>query len=520
MGHAVDEAPCSELTADAEQRTVAAVNGTAPIGTNVSWADGPPAELLTVETPDLSRFGVAELRRILVVTGVVVRATFVAAARSVPASLRAGWRGRSAASGDGRKRLAAGARAARSTMARAAANGAIDGFIDLGATFVKLGQVIASSPGLFPSWLAEPARRCLDQVPPFSSEEVRASIEADLGAPIDELFSAFDDTPLSAASIGQVHAVTMTDGRDAVVKVQRPNLRESMTRDLRVLHAVAALAQRTPLGRSSNPVAVVDDLNQLTARELNPVLEAWNQHQFRERLSAFGDNSGITAPVVHWDRCGRSTICMERVYGVPMDDFTSIDERGIDAELVLRRGAKAWAEAVLIHGPFHGDLHAGNIWVLDDGRGCFLDFGIMGELDDTWRDVARDLYFTCAFDRDFSRVAKAYRSVGVFPPDMGTDEEIGMRMSMILTPMLDSGIGALSLGDMIASSIGLMSDFGGTAPQEMMLVAKQLLYIERYTKELAPEYAVITDAFLVRNVFPEAAADYLANGGTPFPDPA
>jgi predicted unusual protein kinase regulating ubiquinone biosynthesis (AarF/ABC1/UbiB family) len=427
--------------------------------------------------PELSGFGVRELRR-------VARVALVVASRVA--------------------RAVVGALRSRRPVRAAAADGVIDGFIALGPTFVKLGQVIASSSGIFPGWLADPARRCLDQVPPFPVDQVRATIEADLGAPIAQLFASFDDVPLSAASIGQVHACVLPDGREAVVKVQRPGLRDAMTRDLRVLHGVAVLAQRTSWGRSANALGMVADLNRLTARELDPTLEAQHQQQFRDQLGAFGDNEHVTAPELFWDRCGPHTICMERVHGIPMDDFDGIAARGIDGELVLRRGAKAWCEAVLVHGPFHGDLHAGNIWVLDDGRGCFLDFGIMGELDDEWRQLARDLYFTCVFDRDFTRVAAAYRRVGVFPADMGTDEEIGERIGMILGPMLDHGMGSVHLGDLIASCVQLMRDFGGTPPQELMLVAKQLLYIERYTARLAPDYSVITDPFLVRNVFPDA----------------
>lgn len=423
----------------------------------------------TATEPDLSGFGVAEVRRVVQVAAVVLWSVV----RSI----------------------------------RRPADGVIDGFIRLGPTFVKLGQVMASSSGIFPAWLAGPARRCLDEVPPFPAEVVRATVTADLGAPIDELFASFDDVPLSAASIGQVHACVLRDGREAVVKVQRPGLREAMTRDLRVLHGVAVLAQRTSWGRSANALGMVADLNRLTAQELDPRLEAWHQQRFREQLGAFGDNELVTAPEIYPELCGRHTICMERVHGIPMDDFEGIAARGIDGQLVLRRGAKAWAEAMLVHGPFHGDLHAGNIWVLEDGRGCFLDFGIMGELDDEWRALARDLYFTCVFDRDFSRVAAAYRRVGVFPADMGTDDEIGERIAVILGPMLDAGMGAVSLGDLIMSCVQLMKDFGGTPPQELMLVGKQLLYIERYTAHLAPGYAVITDPYLVRNVFPDAAAE-------------
>src|SRR5690606_24887009 len=123
-------------------------------------------------------------------------------------------------------------------LSTVASEGLVDGFIALGPTFVKLGQVIASSPGIFPDWLAGPARRCLDEVPPFPAEEVRRTIEEDLGRPLGEVFASFDDVPLSAASIGQVHACVLHDGREAVVKVQRPSIREGMTRDLRVLHAI------------------------------------------------------------------------------------------------------------------------------------------------------------------------------------------------------------------------------------------------------------------------------------------
>src|SRR5690606_2239457 len=151
--------------------------------------------------------------------------------------------------------------------------------------------------------------------------------------------------PLSAASIGQVHACTLLDGREAVVKVQRPGLREAMTRDLRVMYALSRLLQRSQWGRSANVIGMVQDAAALTARELNPVVEAWTRRRSRARLGAFGANRSVPAPEVCWERCGRRTICMERVHGIPMDDFATIRERGIDGELVLRRGAKAWTEA-------------------------------------------------------------------------------------------------------------------------------------------------------------------------------
>lgn len=453
---------------------------------------GPQPQCLVTTQIDLNKFGVAELRRVITVGFLCIFCTLLA----LP------------------KRLSP----ASTGFSHAAANGLIDAFMRLGPTFVKLGQIIASSPGIFPMWLTAPARRCLDEVPAFSSQIVRLTISEDLGRPLHQLFRSFDDEPLSAASIGQVHACTLLDGREAVVKVQRPNLRRQMTTDLRVLQSIARLGHRTAWGRSANLLGMVADLSVLTAQELNPVLEAWNQQRFRDKIWAFGDNTWITAPEVYWDYCGPRIICMERVHGIPMDQFEEIARRGVDGELLLRRGAKVWVEAMLVHGPFHGDMHAGNIWLLEDGRACFLDFGIMGELQEQWRQVVRDLYFTCVFDRDFIRIAQAYRRVGVFPPDLGTDEEIGESIGNILSPLLSAGLASVSLGDLITSSVGLMKEFGGTPPQELMLVGKQLLYIERYTKELAPDYSMITDPFLLSNVFPEAAEELRLKTGAVFPD--
>ena len=455
--------------------------------------DGPPPEALEVVTPPLEQFGFAELRR-MVVTYVVL--TF-AILRSMAA-----WVVRR----QGR------------TLARAAADGAVDGFIVLGPTFVKLGQIIASSSGLFPEPLPSATRRCLDEVPPFPAEVVRKMITEDLGLPPQQVFQEFDDSPLSAASIGQVHACTLHDGREAVVKLQRPGIRPLMTTDLRIMYRLAGLIERTRWGERSGARNTIRDLHAVTFQELNPVVEAWRQDRFREGIHAFGDNKMITAPEVYWDHCGPRMICMERVSGIPMDRFDLMEERGVDGQLVLRRGAKVWAEAVMLHGPFHGDMHAGNIWVLDDGRGCYLDFGIMGELTGEWRQLVKDLFYTCMFDLDFTRVARAYRRVGVFPEGVGTDEEIGAQLGSILGPMLTGGMGALNLGDLITQSLELMKAYDATSPQELVLLAKQLLYIERYTKGLAPDYQLVGDAFIVKNIFPEEAAAKMAELGEPWPE--
>jgi len=442
------------------------------------FADGPNASALAIHEPDLTGFQLRDVARLVVVllvlTATVLRALIIGLIRRRP-------------------------------TATAASDGLIGGFIILGPTFVKVGQMIASSSGLTPATLQAAARRCLDAVPPFPVSEVRRVIEEDLGRPVDEIFTTFDDEPLSAASIGQVHACTLGDGRHAVVKVQRPNIARTMHIDLRIGYRLAGWFERTRWGAHSGAREVIADLHSVTCQELNSALEAWRQHEFRINISAFGDNTMVTSPEVYLDHCGPRTICMEFVEGIPMDDFDELERRGIDGQAMLRRGAKVWAESVMVHGPFHGDMHAGNVWVLDDGRGCYLDFGIMGELSPEWRDFLKDLFYTCMFDRNFVRLAAGFRSLGVVPQTAPPDEELGAVLQALLGDLLDDGFGGLDIAALVTQAIELTSTYEAKNPRELVLIAKQLLYIDRYTKQLAPTYALTSDPYVVQNIFPDEA---------------
>ncbi|MEO6987024.1 MAG: AarF/UbiB family protein [Aquihabitans sp.] len=457
------------------------------------YADGPPPEALEVHAPSLDQFGTTELKR-MVVTGFVM---FSAVLRSL-----ARWvfrrRGQS--------------------VATAASEGVVDGFEQLGPTFVKLGQLIASSPGLFPTPLAEACLRTLHEVPPFPPATVRRMIAEELGRPAGQVFKQFDDQPLSAASIAQVHAVVLPNGRDAVIKVQRPDIANRMNTDLRIQYYLARkVLNRFEAARRANVTAIIEDLHEVTNQELNAALEAHRQTTFRNQIGAFGDNDHITAPEVYWDYCGPHLICMERMTGVPMDHFDVLAERGVDGELMLRRGIKVWLEAALVHGPFHGDVHAGNLWMLDDGRAAFLDFGIMGELPDLWKTTLGEILYSSMIDQDYRRVVRAYQRVGVMPADVDPDVA-GPAIAMVMEPMLTQSLAHVSLGEQLKVNLELAEQYGATVPKELVLTAKQLLYFERYSKTLAPDYVMARDLYLLKNVFPEAVAEAAEAQGITLPD--
>ncbi len=455
---------------------------------------GPPIPGTTPGPPPaLDEVGLAELRRTVLIGFVLV----MAVVRST-----AGWvvrrRGRS--------------------LATAASEGLVVGFEQLGPTFVKLGQLIASSPSLFPAALTDACLRTLDEVAPFDADTVRRMITEELGRPPEEVFAAFDDVPLSAASIAQVHAVTLHDGREAVIKLQRPDIAGRMNTDLRIQYLIARrILNRFEAARRVNVVAIIEDLHQVTNQELDARLEARRQSAFRDAIGAFGDNDGVTAPEVYWDHCGPHLICMERMSGVPMDDFDELTRREVDGELVLRRGIKVWVESALVHGPFHGDVHAGNLWVLDDGRSSYLDFGIMGELPDAWKEALRDILYTSMIDQDYERVVRAYQRVGVVPADV--DPEVaGPQIAMVMEPMLSQGIGNVSLAESLRANMDLAEQFGATVPRELVLVSKQLLYFERYSRTLAPDYVLARDIYLLKNLFPDDVARVAAARGITLPD--
>jgi predicted unusual protein kinase regulating ubiquinone biosynthesis (AarF/ABC1/UbiB family) len=457
------------------------------------YADGPPAAALEVTYPDIDRFGHREFFRMIYTSTLLVLGVL-------------------------RGLLRKALHFRKESTAFYISEGLVEAFFRAGPTFVKIGQIIASS-GLFPDDVARPAMRCLQQVPPFPFDLVRETVRDDLGHDPNQLFRRVDERALSAASVGQVHAVQLPDGTEAVIKILRPGILDSMNRDLRITYVFAKGLMKTKLGRRANATGMIRDLHRVTNQELNTSLEAFRQDEFRRNLHHFGDNKMVTAPRVLWNYCGPHMICMERVYGVPMDDFESHKRMGFEAAANLRRGMKAWVEAMAIHGPFHGDLHAGNIWALEDGRACFLDFGIMGEFEPEWQQMVRDILYTFMVDHDFARIVRGYKKLGILDSSVGDDETLGQMLSMAFEPIMNTRMEDLHFSELFQQSLEIAEQMGEmTAPEELSLLGKQFLYFERYVKGIAPDYMLVQDPYIIKNIFPEEAARKMAELAEAEPD--
>lgn len=368
---------------------------------------------------------------------------------------------------------------------------------DLGPTFVKLGQLIASSPGLFPELLSTEFRSLLDRVPPVPSAHVRHVVEEELGAPIDVLFARFCDTPLASASIAQVHEAELHDGRRVAVKVRRPRLAPRITGDLRLLRLLATTLQRAgTLGQLANPVAIVDDFAATLRAELDFRNEATAMTVFDRNLRRSAGNERVSVPEVVDGLVTERVIVMTFVEGHPVDDVAAVRAAGHDPTELLRMGVRAWLEGAMVHGLFHGDVHAGNLFVTPAGGIAFLDFGITGTLDERTRAVLVEAIPAVLVSRDFPRVVRALFELGAAtgPIDVA---EAAADVEALVTPLLDRPLAEIAYGDVLAQVLRVATRHRVRLPREMVLVVKQLLYFERYAKEMAPDYQILADPELL-----------------------
>ena len=384
-------------------------------------------------------------------------------------------------------------------------------FEQLGPTYVKLAQMIASSPGLFPDTLADELRSCLDRVPPIPLRHVARVIEADLGGHHDHIFAAFDPEPLASASIAQVHAATLHDGSDVVVKVQRPGIARVLDSDLRILLKVAkGLDKVSSTGRMANPVAVVEDFATTLSEELNFVVEARSMQEFGQILASSPTSERVRVPEVHWELTTPRVLTMERIHGYKIDDLAELEATGWDLAGALKRGVRAWLEAALDHGFFHGDVHAGNLMLDSDGDIIFLDFGICGRFDPATRDIVRRGLPALLVSGDFEAVAQAIFDMGAVLNPLSL-EESARDIAEIVEPILGRPLSEISYGEVLIDIVRIGTRYDVRLPRELVLVAKQLLYFERYAKLMAPDWAILADPELLGFLFGESANEQITS---------
>jgi predicted unusual protein kinase regulating ubiquinone biosynthesis (AarF/ABC1/UbiB family) len=365
-------------------------------------------------------------------------------------------------------------------------------FVDLGPTYVKFGQIIASSPGAFGEELSREFRGLLDRVPPADKDEVHKLVAEELGADPAELFASFDEEPFASASIAQVHYATLHSGEEVVVKIQRPGIRRRVAADLQILKRFAQAVELAKLGRRLSAQDVVADFSDNLAEELNFRLEAQSMDAWVSHLHASPLGKNIRVPQVYWDHTTEKVLTMERVQGIRIDDVAAIRKAGFDGTELVKALLFSLFEGGLRHGLFHGDLHAGNLYVDDQGRIVFFDFGIMGRIDPRTRWLLRELVHALLVKKDHAAAGKIVVLMGAVGT-MRPEAEAAKDLEKFATPLTMQTLGELSYAD-IGKQLSTLADaYDVKLPRELVLIGKQFLYVERYMKLLAPKWQMMSD---------------------------
>ena len=358
---------------------------------------------------------------------------------------------------------------------------------ELGPIFVKFGQALSTRRDLLPPDIADELAKLQDKVPPFPGTLARAGLEHSYGRPLAGLFTDFSIEPLAAASIAQVHVARRLDGREVVVKVLRPGMREQIGRDLEVMAAMAALAERWwPEARRLRPIEVVREYRQTILDELDLTREAANASQLKRN---FAGSTLLYVPEVHWDLCRTEVMVMERIHGVPIGDLAALRERGTDFRRLAENGVEIFFTQVFRHNFFHADMHPGNIFVIADDpkapRYAAVDFGIVGTL------AARDQrylaeIFLAVFDRDYRRVAELHLQAG-WVPAATRCEELESAVRTICEPIFDRPLREISFGTVLLRLFAALQRFDGQIQPQLILLQKTLLNVEGLGRQLYPD---------------------------------
>ncbi|MBK7974096.1 MAG: hypothetical protein IPK07_12745 [Deltaproteobacteria bacterium] len=375
-------------------------------------------------------------------------------------------------------------------------------FTELGTTFIKLGQVIASGEGLFPQPYVDELQSLLDQVPPFSSAEAKRLVERAIDGRVEDHFAEFAVDPMAAASVAQVHPARLKTGEEVVVKVQRPGIGTKIDMDLKILAGAAWFADRfLKSAQLLNPVAVVEDFASTIHEELDFEREARNMEEFNRAMTEAGLTDCV-APRVYWTFTRKNVLVMERFHGLKLTDTDALLPYMDDAERFLIRGMRAWMECLVVHGFFHGDVHAGNFLYLTDGRIGFLDFGIVGRFRG-WTHKLMSRYLVAFNTGNFQRLAECMVLLGA--PKHAIDlDAFAKDLEEAYGPLIFKTFKDIDYGEILPKMNWIARKHGLRLLREEILTTKQFIYFDRYAKVIAPNLNMFTDRRLMPEVMKSA----------------
>ncbi|NBX93681.1 MAG: AarF/ABC1/UbiB kinase family protein [Proteobacteria bacterium] len=360
-------------------------------------------------------------------------------------------------------------------------------FEKLGPGFVKLGQLMASRPDLIPEDFVEEFSKLQDQVSTIPFSEIKKVVENELNAPLNALFDSFDEEPLAAASIAQVHSARLKTGEQVAVKIQRPGIDKILHTDISILRGLANLLEKyVPETKPFNPEGLVEEFFHTILFELDFRVEANNIRKIKSQLA---HSQKVAIPEVFSKYSTQRLLVLEKFEGIRFSDREAILSKGIDPQSIIETGADAFFQMVMRNGLFHGDLHAGNLFVLPDGRIGIIDFGIVGRLSRKVQDSIISM-FIAIMDEDYETLATEY--VTLCSPTGDTNIALLQKDLMdTISPYVGLTLGDVNVGKLLLQSTGIAARHNLKVPRELMLLFRAIMTIDGLAKKLDPNFDIL-----------------------------
>ncbi len=360
---------------------------------------------------------------------------------------------------------------------------------DLGPTFVKMGQILSTRADLIPHEYIQELRKLEDEVPAVAFPEIKEKIETELLSNLDSLFSEFDQEPLAAASIAQIHRARLATGEQVVVKVQRPGLRQRIDTDLEIMYTLASLLEKHVEGWSiHHPSAIIRQMSHMLRKELDFTIEASHIERFAHQ---FKDEQTLHVPKVYSDVSSEKVLVMEYLDGIKATRLDLLQEKGYDLKRIAHYTAELMMKQIFVHGFYHADPHAGNLFVLPEQEISFIDFGMMGMMNRKMRELFADLLF-CIARRDESAAADALIKLTTSqrPPERGALEA---DVAEFITLHFYKPIRQMSFGRLLQELLNKTTRHGLRIPMEIFVLIKAVGTFESVVRQLDPDFDILKE---------------------------
>jgi ubiquinone biosynthesis protein len=380
---------------------------------------------------------------------------------------------------------------------------------ELGPTFIKLGQILSTRPDIVPGEYIIELKKLQDNVPGFDYEKAKEQIESEFKCSMEDIFLKFEKQPIAAASIGQVHRAVFKTGQDVVVKVQRPDIDRLINTDLEILiHLARLLEKHIPESRIYDPVGIVEEFADAIRKELDFTREGWNIERFCRNFE--GDET-IYVPKVYWDATTQKVLTIEYINGVKVNQFDKISELGLDRKEIAENGARLIMKQIFIHGFFHGDPHPGNIFICPDGKISFIDFGMMGRINEFTKHRMADLIIG-VINRDSGKIIKTLLDIGLVSKEIEL-EKFQLDIEDMVEYYYGKTLKQIKISKLINELLAITVKYKIKLPSNFTLLCKSVLTIEGIGRGLDPDFDIIKVAkpFIKKMLQERYRPQYLVN---------